>query len=155
MDRGTGAVLVVGAIVVAVVIAAVLGVFGVRTETSVPDGTGVTLEIPTDGSAIVFRKSQGGGLKLLGVRIQRPDYTIDVALTVPAGCIEDDGAGERTLRSDGDCASLPVSGPIGGGGRNSTGETTVILRFAVSEECHEASALGSSWPSTEPACAGF
>lgn len=149
MDRGTSAIVVVGAIVVVLAIAALFG--GTRVE--IETGTGVSLEIPTDGSAIVHNKFQGGGLKLLGVRIQQPDYTVDIALTVPEDCIDDDGAGDRTLRGDGACANLPISGPIDGGGITAEGDHTAILRLTLDEDCFEALTVGGSWPSSEPACA--
>jgi hypothetical protein len=109
--------------------------------------------IPTDGTAIVFSNAQEGGLEVIGVRLQRPDYTIDVALAVPEGCIEDDGAGETVLRNDGDCTELPVNGPIVGGGTTVSGDRIVSVRIAVNEECSRAVAFGSHWPTDLDPCA--
>jgi hypothetical protein len=153
MDRGTPAILVAAAIALVVAVAAAVGAFGGSVETTVGEDEIPFEAIPRDGSAIVFSKSQGGGLEFLGVRIQRPEYWIDVALTVPEDCIDDDGVGNRTLRGDGACGELPISGPIDGGGITAEGDRIAILRLTLNKACFEAVATGSPWPNAEPACA--
>ena len=153
MDRRTSTVLVVAVIVVALALAALLG------TTSEHSGTGAVEalafeSIPTDGSAIVSGRSQVGGFEILGIRIQAPEYWIDVALAVPEECIDDDGTGTRTLLAAGACAQLPISGPIGGGGRTASGHRIATVRVAVDEDCFEAILIGAAWPPTEDACAG-
>ena len=136
-----------------VVVAVFFVAAGGSTEITTGTGEGIALEIPTDGSAIVFNKFQSGGLKLIGVRIQQPDYSVDVALTVPEDCIDDDGVGNRTLRGDGACGELPISGPIDGGGITSEGDQIAILRLTLDEACFEVTAVGSAWPSNLQECA--
>ena len=144
---------VVVAIALVVVAAAFFGAVGGSTEITMGEGAGIAFEIPTDGSAIVSNKFQSGGLKLIRVQIQRPDYSVHIALMVPEDCIDDDGVGNRTLRADAECAELPISGPIDGGGITSEGDQIVMLRLTIDQACFEAVAIGSPWPSAEPACA--
>ncbi|MDA0352142.1 MAG: hypothetical protein O3A10_08030 [Chloroflexi bacterium] len=152
MNQGTGAIFVVGLIVL---IAAGVFAFGLAggSTTITPGPPELGFEsIPTDGSAVVASSSQSGGLKLLGVRFHQPDYTLNVALAVPESCLVDDGSGHERLRADGECADLPVSGAVSGGGVTAGGDRIVQIAIVVSRACHEAIALGAAWPSDLKVC---
>ncbi len=128
-----------------------VGAFGGGTETSFTEE--VPFEaIPTDGSAIVFGLAQEGGLELIGVRIQRPSYTVDVGLAVPPECVVADGT-DQLLTDEGPCADLPVHGPVVGGGVTQAGDRVVTVRLTISEDCADAIVLGTAWPPPAAACA--
>lgn len=152
MDRGSAGALTVGVIVVAAAAALFLGVLGGSTATTFTDD--VPFEaIPTDGSAIVFSRAEEGGLEVIGVRLQRPSYTLDVGLAVPHECVIEGGTDEL-LSHDGRCGELPVHGPVVGGGITRSGERVVTVRIPVSEACSEAISLGAPWPPAASECAG-
>lgn len=56
------------------------------------------------------------------------------------------------LKAEGDCAALPVSGSISGGGTLANGAETVVLDVGVSEQCYLAIAENDRWPSGLPEC---
>lgn len=144
--------LALGVVGIAAVAALLLGLLGGSTETAFTEEVSFDA-IPTDGTAIVTGKAQTGGLRLFGVRLQRPDSTIDVALAVPPECVESDESGDEVLRHDGTCAQLPVSGEVVGGGTTADGVRIVSVRIAVHEGCSQAIPLGSTWPSDLAKCA--
>lgn len=151
MDRASGAIAVVAIVVVLAGGALLFGTVGGGTETSFTEE--VPFEaIPTDGSAIVFGLAQEGGLELIGVRLQRPTYTVDVGLAVPPECVVAGGT-DQLLTDEGPCADLPVHGPVVGGGVTQTGDRVVTVRLTISEDCADAVVLGSTWPPPVAACA--
>jgi len=122
------------------------------TESPVPSG-GIP-DPPADGSTGVVMGSHQteSGLELLGIRFRAPSYAAFVAVAAPARCLAWTGDGEHEVVADGDCSSLPATGPLGGAGTTADGVSFVIVQVPISGACHEELVAGESWPTGIPEC---
>ena len=155
MGRDAAVGLVGAVIVIGVAIAVLLGAAGGRVETSTNTEEVSFDAIPTDGTAIVFARTQSGGLEILGAQFRSRESTFDIGFAVPESCVERDEADDDVLRDDLECAGLPAYGPVVGGGVTREGTRIVLVRLDVSEECYEAVPFAATtWPTDIEACQG-
>ena len=147
----TAVLLVVGLVVLAGAVALFAGAFGMSSEVVVQDGSPAPPP-PVDGtSGVVAGKNISGGLSIVRVVLRPPDYNVDVSVVANRECVWLDGDEEK-LRSTGECADVPVVGPIVGSGRTAEGNDFFMVRVDVSEPCYDTIAVGDLWPTDLPDC---
>ncbi len=148
-SRETGGLLAVGLVAILAAVALVMGAFGGTSET----GTlSAVPRPPADGtSGVVNGKHASSGSSFAGLTLRSPTYEIYVSVIASRDCVWIDGDGEK-LRSTGECADVPVIGPIVGGGRTSEGNDIFQVRVEVVGRCYDAVALGDRWPTGLAEC---
>ncbi|MGE0133969.1 MAG: hypothetical protein AB7L91_05500 [Dehalococcoidia bacterium] len=152
----SGAIIVVGLVVVIIGGLLAAGVTVTGTETSSGSGPAIAVdgppaEPPADGSsALVYGTMRtNAGFRLFGLQLIAPDYAASVGFVPPAGCVPDHGA---ALVAKGPCASIPAAGEVVGGGTLSSGHALVIVQAPISADCYEELREGDRWPSELVAC---
>ena len=138
-----------GIVIVAAVVVGAAGFGG----GSVTVQQGAPIEIPDDGTAVVVGKSAEGGFELFGIRFHDANRYLQLSAVIPGDCLVRDAAGEEQLRTDGECADLPLAGEVAGGGTTAEGQAIVTVRTPVSPACYDAIADGDLWPSALEECA--
>ena len=145
-----GAIAAIGIVVVAVVIVLAAGLAGGSVETT--SSSGVLPDLPEDQSAgVVFGSRLSGGSSFLGFELRSPRPALEIAVIASADCVSRDGDEER-LRSTGECADVPVIGPIIGSGITPAGANFYLVLVEVSDACSEVVAVGDRRPTGLPEC---
>lgn len=146
---GTGVVVL---IVIAVLVAAVVGGFGM-TRTSQSDGIAFDAEVVNE-TPVVVAKHEIGGVRLFGVTLDAPDRRIEIGVVARPECLQfDDRAGEVLLGTDGCADYADLAGPIRGGGTTAAGIGWVVVWVDVGRACFEASTVGDRWRALNDGCA--
>jgi hypothetical protein len=155
MNREVSVAIVVGAVLVAALVAAGVGL-SATTKTvsdSGPVQVGSIPEPPADSSfAVIYELQSTPGSSLLGFRLRSSKYVVQVAFIAPPECLSTTDSGQDALLTSGDCADLPVHGEITGDGTTVTGLELTIVSIDVTKRCYEALDLGGAWPSAAEAC---
>lgn len=143
------------AVVVVALALAVLALRSVTVEETVIDTFNYDPAVHGTASAFVVSKSASGGFSIFGIRIDQPDRRVSVQFVAPGGCSDAVRTGDPWPPAVDGCATpFPVTGTIAGLGRNPDGTSLVGVDVDVTKACYEATALGTTWPSTIPACSG-
>jgi hypothetical protein len=156
MSREVSVAIVVGAVLVAALVAAGVGL-SATTKTVTDSGPvqgGSIPDPPADSSSGVIHGLQSTpGSRILGFRLRSSKYVVQVAFIAPPECLSTTGSGQEALLTSGDCTDLPVLGEISGGGTTVTGLRLTIVSIHVTKQCYEALDVGGAWPSASEACA--
>ena len=100
---------------------------------------------------MVTGRHVSGGLSVAGITLRSPAYDVHVSLVASRDCVWVD-TNEEQLHATGECADVPVVGPIVGKGRTPEGNDLFLVRVDVSERCYEAITVGDRWPTALPEC---
>lgn len=158
MRTDTIALIAGGALVLvalAALAAGMLGTTSVSVSSSPQAVAAEAVEAPEDGStAKVYDVHVTPGMSLFGIKFRADRHYAFLGFVTPPGCIQPDASGRDVLRSDGECAALPVEGgELSGGGTTAAGSTLAIVKLRIPRECYEVLQRGDDWPSTRPECA--
>ncbi|MGE0228682.1 MAG: hypothetical protein AB7I38_08815 [Dehalococcoidia bacterium] len=151
----SGAIIVVGLVVVVIGGLLAAGVTVTGTETSSGSGPATAVdgpaEPPADGSsALVYGTLRtNAGLRLFGLQLVAADYAASVGFVPPAGCLPDQDA---ALLAEGPCARIPAAGEVVGSGTLSSGHALVIVQVPIFARCFDVLKEGDRWPSELDGC---
>lgn len=150
-----------GALVVFALLIALLVGGALRTSTNTESvgvestgGQAQRIGTPDEDSAVVLDRHDSPGISLLGLQLLRTKYLLAIRVAVPESCFIADESGPGELVSTGSCADLPIVGPVIGEGTSpGDGRRVLIVDVEVSEDCWNATAVNSVWPSDLDECA--
>jgi hypothetical protein len=131
----------------ALLVAAFLLGWGVRTETHIGPSITVDHGALTPDSGIVINQLETGGLSPLGLEFGRRNNWVDVQMTAPPDCASVVAIGDAWPTSVTECRpGLDILGEVTGLGIAQSGESIIVIRSAVDEGCYEAIQPGDPWP---------
>lgn len=153
MGRDIAAGILVVFMALIAVAALFFGALGGSSTITYDDSASVPAPVNVNGG-LVYGKHETGGMRFLGFDFRSRERWLSVGFVAPPECLSVNDAGEQVVLASGDCAALPGSGLVQGGGTTVDRIEWVMVQVQVSQACYQAIGSGDAWPSDLAACSG-